>query len=70
MEKVVLGARDDGCLCALFWEPKPSREDFAHTTVASMHHKEGCKARGEQDAARKWHSWDVQYCPYIERPDF
>lgn len=70
MDKVVLGASDEGCLCAPFWEPKPSREDFAHMTVASMHHKEGCKARGEQDAAWKRRSWDAQYCPYIERLGF
>lgn len=38
--------------------------------VASMHHKEGCEARGEQDAAWKWRSWEAQCCPHIERPGF
>lgn len=63
MEKVVLGARDDGCLRFFWGEPKPGREDFAHMAVASMHHKEGCKARGEQDAAWKRRSWGCTVLP-------
>lgn len=42
--------------CALFGRKKPSREDFAHTTIASIYHKEGCQARREEDAAWKYRS--------------
>lgn len=58
-----------GRLAVLFLEAKAQqREDFAHT-IASIYHKEGCKARRGEVAACKWHSRVVHF-PYIERPNF
>lgn len=57
-------------LAPLFWEVAPQALGstiFAHKAIASMHHKEGCKVRTEEDADWKCHSSAARCFLWFER---